>query len=161
MIKVVFQFDNDIKPVDTEPAYRCIEAVNQRFKVNGTIGVRIAGEHTVQELNRTHAGNNYATDVLSFPYLDIEEGELYKTEDAEDIGELGDIIISREHVTKQAKQASTDEATELALLTLHGILHILGFNHDTAENRATMENLQQNFMGKASLTYRNFSWQDI
>lgn len=91
-----------------------------------TVAIRITGDAEVRELNRTYAGDDHATDVLSF----AGSGE-----------HLGDVAISWPAVQRQAKQFGHDEQTEVALLAVHGLLHLLGWDHATASERNEMTRL--------------------
>lgn len=85
------------------------------------VAVRITGDEEMRRLNRTYAGEDHATDVLSFE----GSGE-----------QLGDIAISWPAVERQARDRGHAAETELALLCVHGLLHLLGWDHSTAaENR--------------------------
>lgn len=76
----------------------------------------------LQRMNREFLGKDYATDVLSFPSGD-------------EAGPMGDIAISWERVTEQASGEGHDEGTELRVLLLHGVLHLLGYDHETDRGR--------------------------
>ncbi|HKW71687.1 MAG TPA: rRNA maturation RNase YbeY [Candidatus Dormibacteraeota bacterium] len=81
-----------------------------------TVAVRITDAAELERLNRTFAGEDHTTDVLSF------EGE----------GDhLGDIAVSWPAVVEQAEQWGHDEKTELSVLVVHGLLHLLGWDHRT------------------------------
>ena len=91
-----------------------------------TVAVRVTDDAELERLNRTFAGEAHATDVLSF------EGE----------GDhLGDIAISWAAVERQAAQYGHSAETELALLCVHGLLHLLGWDHVTAAQRREMTRL--------------------
>ena len=91
-----------------------------------TVAVRVTDDAELERLNRTYAGEAHATDVLSF------EGE----------GDhLGDIAISWAAVKRQAAQYGHSAETELALLCVHGLLHLLGWDHATAAERREMSRL--------------------
>ena len=91
-----------------------------------TVAVRITDDAELERLNRTYAGEAHATDVLSF------EGE----------GDhLGDIAISWAAVERQAAEYGHSDESELALLCVHGLLHLLGWDHATAPGRREMTRL--------------------
>ena len=91
-----------------------------------SVAVRITDDDEMARLNRTFAGESHATDVLSF------EGE----------GDhAGDIAISWQAVVRQAKQYRHEANTELALLLVHGLLHLLGWDHARAGERKEMNRL--------------------
>ena len=91
-----------------------------------TVALRITGDGEMRELNRTYAADDHATDVLSF----AGDGE-----------HLGDIAISWPAVQRQAKRFGHDERTEVALLAVHGLLHLLGWDHATPSQRKEMTRL--------------------
>jgi len=117
---------------------------------DGIINLKLVDDALIQALNKKYSGNDKATDVLSFSY--IEEG----VEPVQ--GELGDIAISLETATRQAEQAGTNLETEVVLLLVHGILHVLGHDHATADDQAKLEALQTSIMKALNLTYREFKW---
>lgn len=91
-----------------------------------TVAVRITDDAELERLNRTYAGEAHATDVLSF------EGE----------GDhLGDVAISWAAVERQAAEYGHASECELALLCVHGLLHLLGWDHATAAQRREMTRL--------------------
>ena len=85
-------------------------------RARGLITVAVAADRRVRELNRIYRGIDAATDVLSFP--------------AGEPGTLGDVIIARGVAGRQARGAGHDLETELRVLALHGLLHLLGYNHE-------------------------------
>jgi probable rRNA maturation factor len=82
-------------------------------------------------LNRTHRGVEGPTDVLAFP---LREGPWSHL--APEL--LGDVVISVDTARRQGRQAGTGLRAELALLLVHGILHLLGYDHAGAEERRRM-----------------------
>lgn len=130
----------------------------------GVINARVIDEDEMRRLNNDYAGKDESTDVLSFSYLDSENEERITDNDSTDSGlrtpdsELGDIVISSDHIKSQANLAGTTEETEFILLLLHGILHVLGFDHATETQREEMDRLQGEFMKKLGLVYRDFGW---
>ena len=81
----------------------------------------------IRELNRMHRGIDRATDVLSFPMFSFEE------DDEELEGALGDIVISLERAHEQAKEIGNTFLYEVAFLTVHSTLHLLGYDHERSE----------------------------
>ena len=116
---------------------------------SGRISLLFCDDQTIREYNKQYAGHDYSTDVLSFSY--IESGQAID-------GTLGDMLISTETAARQAQDAGTDEATELALLALHGILHVLGYDHAEATERDVMDGLQRRLLEQIGLEYRDFGW---
>jgi probable rRNA maturation factor len=83
----------------------------------GDATVAFASDARVRALNRTFRGKDYATDVLSFP--------------ADEPGVLGDIVIATGVARRQAREAGHGFAAEARVLALHGLLHLLGYDHET------------------------------
>jgi probable rRNA maturation factor len=98
----------------------------------GIVSIAIVSDRRVRALNRRYRGNDHATDVLSFPSLRSRARRLQPP--AASLL-LGDIVIARGVARKQAAEAGHSEQTELRVLALHGLLHLLGYDHerDTGE----------------------------
>lgn len=78
----------------------------------------VTGDEELRRMNREFLGKDYATDVLSFPSGD-------------EAGGLGDIAISWQRAREQGAAEGHDAATEMRVLLLHGVLHLLGYDHET------------------------------
>ena len=92
----------------------------------GSLGARFVGDREMRRVNRQFRGNDKPTDVLSFPG---EEGH------------LGDILISVPTARRQAAEAGHGPDRELRVLLLHGVLHCLGYDHET--DQGEMERLER------------------
>ncbi len=114
----------------------------------GQISLALVDESTSRQLNQKFAGNDYATDVLSFDYL---EGES-RVSLQHDV--RGEIVICLPLAERQAAQHDCSLATELTMLVVHGVLHLLGYDHDDT-SRASFSALQDDIMSKLKLESRN------
>jgi probable rRNA maturation factor len=96
----------------------------------GDLTVVLAGDAQLQALNRQYLGIDAPTDVLAFPgsQTDPETGVVY----------LGDIVISLAQAETQARAAGHPLESEVQLLVVHGVLHLLGHDHDVAEAKSRM-----------------------
>jgi probable rRNA maturation factor len=94
-----------------------------------SLGVRFAGDREMRRVNRDFRGKDKTTDVLSFPG------------DPEDGGHLGDILISVPTARRQAEAAGHPVERELKVLLLHGLLHCMGYDHETDDG--AMERLER------------------
>jgi len=95
---------------------------HEQLKVPAGLSVVITNDKKIQELNNAYLGINQPTDVLSFPSdneIDPDSGEKY----------LGDILISFPRAEQQAKQLEHSTLDEIRLLIVHGVLHLLGYDH--------------------------------
>lgn len=86
-----------------------------------TISLSLVRDRTIKTLNKSFRGKNSATDVLSFIPLDICKAQN---------GFLGDIIISVDTAKKNAKEQGVAFKEELLRLSVHGVLHLLGYDHE-------------------------------
>jgi rRNA maturation RNase YbeY len=94
-----------------------------------SFGVRFVDDAEMQGLNRRYRGRDHPTDVLSFSGEESSEGR-----------HLGDVVISVPTARRQAAAGGTPEHREIRTLLLHGVLHCLGFDHET--DRGEMERLE-------------------
>ncbi|MES1254595.1 MAG: rRNA maturation RNase YbeY [Acidobacteriota bacterium] len=98
-------------------------------RVHGRVGIALVSDRRVQLLNRTYRRLDHATDVLSFPAAD--EGRAGVAGRGGPDRWLGEIVIARGVARRQARSAGHSELTELRVLALHGLLHLLGYDHET------------------------------
>jgi len=120
-----------------------------------TLDVLIVTDDEMREINVTRRGFDEATDVLSFPMLDLVPGQGL-TQDffvlpPETITHLGDIVISYMRVESQAEEGGHSREREWAFLTVHAALHILGYDHDTDERRRIMRRKEEDVLVELGL----------
>jgi probable rRNA maturation factor len=97
-------------------------------RAKGTVNIAVVSDACIRTLNRAYRRRDYATDVLSFS-LDLHSPIPNPR------GFLGDIVIARGVARRQAREARHSEATELRILALHGLLHLLGYDHERDTGR--------------------------
>lgn len=98
------------------------------------ISVLLVDNETIQEFNRDYRGKDSVTDILSFPMEeDIEENSEPKVIGGPGERMLGDIVISVEKAVEQAAEYGHSIERELAFLAVHGMLHLLGYDHEKNE----------------------------
>lgn len=102
-------------------------------------GVVVTGDAAVRDLNRCYRGEDAPTDVLSFSQS--EDGGEFVLPPGQP-ARLGDIVISLPAARRQAKQAGHSLEREVALLLIHGLLHLLGYDHATDAEARVMESRQ-------------------
>lgn len=100
-------------------------------------------EKAMAGLNEEWMGQDYATDVLSFPMDELRPG---KVDTPSPAGLLGDIVICPEVAKKQADAAGHSLEMEIYILLVHGFLHLLGFDHATPSEEAEMFGLQDSLL---------------
>jgi probable rRNA maturation factor len=97
------------------------------------LGIVITDDDRIRALNRDFAGDDHVTDVLSFS---LREGEDFANPD--DIVRLGEVIVSYPTAERQAREVGQSIELELAHLLVHGILHLLGYDHAAPEEENLM-----------------------
>lgn len=113
-------------------------------RARGTVNIALVSDSTVRRLNRQHRKIDSPTDVLSFQSF---TDELRATSAAETF--LGDIVIALGVARRQARAAGHSEATELKVLALHGLLHLLGYDHE--RDSGTMARVERRLRRKGGL----------
>jgi probable rRNA maturation factor len=121
---------------------------------SGELGVRFVGVRRMRALNRAYLGHDEVTDVLAFPLEDADDGPgdgvrnlgrvsgggLGDGDPGDDPGDgsavavprlLGDVVVCPRRAATQARAAGTPLAFEIAMLLVHGTLHVLGYDHET------------------------------
>ncbi len=109
-------------------------------------GVVLAGDGLLRTLNRRYLGRDRATDVLAFPAFSAVRAGAAEW--------LGDVVISVATARRQARAAGHSLEQELALLTVHGALHLLGHDHRTRAERARMWEIQDRALRAAGVRAR-------
>ena len=106
---------------------------------------------TVQRLNRDYRGVDEPTDVLAFYMLSQKEADSSFVLPPDGITRLGEVIISYPQAVGQAKEQGHSVDEELALLIIHGILHLLGYDHEKPEEAKRMREREKELLGKCLL----------
>jgi metalloprotein, YbeY family len=101
--------------------------------------IRIVDEEESQTLNREYRGKDYPTNVLSFPF-EVPEGI--------ELPLLGDLVICRQVMEREAKEQQISLASHWAHLAVHGTLHLLGYDHIEEAEAEEMEGLETQIMQK-------------
>lgn len=127
------------------------------------VNLSLVGNEEIRTLNQEFRGLDVPTDVLSFPMIDYKEPADFShlgTADANtkyfnlESGELmlGDIVISLERAVEQAKEYGHSIERELAFLTAHSMLHLMGYDHEEEEERELMEEKQEKILQDLGIT---------
>jgi probable rRNA maturation factor len=103
-------------------------------RARGVVSVALVSDRRVRTLNRSYRRKDYATDVLSFPATSALPPPVSSASFVAD-SFLGDIVIARGVARRQAREAGHSERTEIRVLALHGLLHLLGYDHERDEGR--------------------------
>lgn len=115
------------------------------------ISVRLAGDEEVRTLNRQYRGKDAPTNVLSFPMIqpDLLETVTQGSDDGEVL--LGDIILAHGVCEREAAKRGIAVADHAAHLLVHGVLHLLGYDHGTDGEAETMEAIERDALASLGL----------
>ncbi|GEA16481.1 endoribonuclease YbeY [Moorella sp. E308F] len=114
------------------------------------VGLTLVDDAAIRDLNRTYRGIDAPTDVLSFALEETSPGEPAHFDPRVD-RLLGDIVVSVPTAARQAQNYGHSLARELAFLTVHGFLHLLGYDHGTEDAAARMEARQEDILARVGL----------
>lgn len=108
---------------------RCCTAVltYEQFQGSAEVSVKFVNDEEIQNLNKTFRNIDRSTDVLSFP---LGENGVYDVNPSTGAKMLGDIVISMEHAVDQADRYGHSLQREIGFLTVHSMLHLLGYDHE-------------------------------
>ena len=140
----------EIPPDLVELLRRVAEATLARFGyAEAEAGITLADDPYLHELNREYRGVDAPTDVLSFGLRETAPGEPAYTEPGPAL--LGDVIISAERAVAQAAEYGHSLARELAYLAVHGLLHLLGHDHERPEDAEEMRRREEEILAENGL----------
>ena len=139
------------KPVVTSIIRTCVEAVlrEERIEVPCEINVFVTNDDGIRAINSASRNIDKPTDVLSFPMFQLEPGNAPDNWDAYIDPEtgmcpLGDMAISLERAIHQAKEFGHSTRREVGYLTIHSVLHLLGYDHlDEGPQKAQMRSREE------------------
>lgn len=129
----------------------CLETLKyEEFDEDCEISLSFVTNEEIHQINRQFRNVDAPTDVLSFPQLTFEEGE---EADVNENGEivLGDIIISVERAKEQAEEYGHGLKREIAFLTVHSMLHLLGYDHMEKDEEEDMFHRQKEILEIAGI----------
>lgn len=141
----------------SEQGQRLVESILQfaakkeNIQEGTELSVTFVDNKRIQEINKEYRHKDSATDVISFALEEMGEEEI-EIIGAEMPRMLGDIIISIERTKEQAEEYGHSFDRELGFLSLHGFLHLLGYDHMTEEDETVMFSRQKEILGEYGLS---------
>ena len=131
-----------------EEILRAADVVGEIYGVeNCELSVTLTDDEHIHALNKKFRGVDRATDVLSFAFRESDEPEVIGA----DFEILGDVIISLERAKVQAEEFGHSFLREIIFLEVHGLLHLLGYDHVEEDERLEMEAEQRFVMDKLGI----------
>ena len=146
MISVLFDDRQDVMKItkDNEAAIkRAVDAVLSEEELHGDfeISVSFVTNEEIKELNREYRNVDNETDVLSFPMNEEFVG----------VTILGDIVISTQKIIEQASDYNHSLEREMSYLTVHSMLHLLGYDHMCSDEKSHMREKEKEIMKKLKI----------
>ena len=127
---------------------RAADVVGELYGVeNSELSLTLTDDKNIHALNKKFRGVDRATDVLSFAFRESDEPEIIGAE----VEILGDVIISLERAKVQAEEFGHSFLREIIFLEVHGLLHLLGYDHMQDDERQEMETEQRFIMEKLKI----------
>ena len=131
-----------------EEILRAADVVGKIYGVeNSELSITLTDDENISKLNKKFRGIDKATDVLSFAFRESNEPEIFGA----DFEILGDVIISLERAKIQAEEYGHSFKREVIFLEVHGLLHLLGYDHTDDDKRQEMEAEQQFIMNRLGI----------
>ena len=148
-MNVLFADEQD-QPIVTDELLMLAELVLDAEGLEEDTGVALVliDEQQMAELNNVHMGREGPTDVLSFPIEAAAPGSPPKRDAGGPPIELGDVFISPSVVRRNAEQHGVPFEDEIALMVVHGLLHLLGWDHEDEADAVRMEGRERELLSR-------------
>jgi probable rRNA maturation factor len=161
-----------VEPLPVEVALDLVRAAVSET-AGGALGSRpaevevtICGDAEMTRLNFDHMGERGPTDVLAFPLHEwtVESGHSHLADDDGRLPDraplvLGDVVIDLDQAVRQAAEGDWSVAEEIALLAIHGTLHLLGHDHDDADGEAAMRDAEHRVLTVLHRRFHGVDWK--
>lgn len=156
-MKLIWQIDTQIEPSWLSLIQTAADCalINEGVTRECAVSIRICDDDAIHEINREYRGVDRATDVLSFPTINYpvnvtagQADHLLRREldDELDACMLGDLILSVPHVLAQAEEYGHSPEREAAYLVVHGICHLMGYDHIEEEDKRKMRAMEEKIL---------------
>ena len=142
--------------VDPEHLRRLAEAVltAEGFPAEAEVSITLVGDEEMASWNSRALGKSGPTDVLSFPVEALRPGEVPVSLPNGPPLLIGDVVIAPDYVRRQAGEQGTDSDDEMALMVAHGVLHLLGYDHQSDPEAEVMEAREREILATEGRTRR-------
>ena len=165
---MIFWQDDQDKMVVQEDLYKIVEQIaeyslkQEGLTIDWELSITLVDNETIKDINSRFRNIESATDVLSFPMLNYPPGKVFKEcfsdnvfKDADlDEGKLvlGDIVLSLERALEQSIEYNHGFIREVCYLTVHSILHLLGYDHMKSLDKENMRTREEEILKKFDLS---------
>lgn len=128
--------------------------IDQAYPERVEVCVHTVGSEIIRRHNADAFGKDQPTDVVSFPLEALVPGAAPTVDPAGPPIVLGDVFVAPEVVAERAARHGFDLDTEMALMTVHGVLHLMGYDHVAEDEAETMEAIETRILAKHGMTRR-------
>ena len=133
--------------IDTSELDRVIKFACKHLKIeNPLLNIVIVDNKKIREINRDYRNKDAVTDVISFAFEEVKDVNY------EDVRFLGEIYISYERCVEQAADFGHSVKREFCYLAVHGLLHLLGYDHMNEEDKEVMRALEEEILNEYDIT---------
>lgn len=140
-------FNKTEEKIDKSFVRKVVKHTLKKMKAEKSeVNIIFVGLEEIHEINKTYRNVDRPTDVISFALEDTEDVTVYEER------VLGDIYICLDKVHEQAKEYGHTEIREMAFLIVHGLLHLLGYDHMIKEEEKIMFGLQEEILNEMGIT---------
>ena len=162
-MKIEWQIDCDV-PSGIHSLMQCASdaaQMTEKLDLPCFVSVRLCDDKAIHEINKQYRNVDASTDVLSFPSVNWKNGATAGThpeklkleyDDLQNCYFLGDIIISVEHAIRQAEEYGHDAEREMAYLLVHGLFHLMGYDHMKEEDKIAMRAQEEKALSSIGLS---------
>lgn len=146
IIQISNEYSKELNQQEEETVRKVLQKAAEVYGLSEEteVGVLLCNDAAIHDLNLQYRGKDRPTDVLSFALNEGDEPEII---DGPETELLGDIIISLDTAGRQAEEYGHSLERELAYLTVHGILHLLGYDHEIEEDQLEMRREEEHILG--------------
>ena len=118
-----------------------LAAEDTKVKGKFEVSFNLVNSEEIRKINKEYRNVDKSTDVLSFPQM----------ETFNEVTDMGDIFINKDILESQAKEIGSDKSTEIKFLFMHGLLHLIGYDHITEDEYKIMRKKEKEFFKKANI----------
>ena len=129
-------------PVTDDDIRQMVICVLKKMGKQGSLSIHLVGEKKIRTLNKTYRGKDRPTDVLSFGMEDAAETINKERRD------FGDIFLCLPYIRRQALSFEVPFVEEIKRMLIHGILHLLGYDHEKRQDAVKMFSLQEYYLSE-------------
>ncbi len=149
----IFLADEQDEPLSTEPLRRLAELVLTEESLDDDTEVTLlfVDDDVIADYNKRFMGRAGPTDVLAFPLEPATPGTPPKRMQGGPPVNLGDVVIAPAYVTRAAAERGVDTQNEMGLMVVHGILHLLGWDHQNDDQAEEMERREADLLKRVGL----------